>query len=266
MKVCQPQYQGRLESEIYVLSHLPLHRNIVKLVSAFAVVDPLHHLTATCRFSKNMALGRSVMVVEYLAGGDLLRHLAQLSRDHSAAFEIFAQVVDAVAHIHKHGLVHNDIKADNVLLSADGTPKLCDFGLACGIGQPRPGRGSSLILAPELFENDGHKAIGVPAIPSHDVWSLGVLLFAMLTDEFPWRRAVPEDQSFFALQGNKFKIHGLSRYESKAWLLMFPSSIYSSSSSCYAACSAHKILGFRSLMCRRISHGARGKRKDRYQQ
>jgi serine/threonine protein kinase len=130
-------------------------------------------------------------------------------------FDIFTQVVDAVAHLHKHGLTHNNIKANNVLLSQDGTPKLCDFGLACEIGQPMSGCGTSHYMAPELLTRDGDEAVGVLANPLHDVWSLGVLLFVMLTDRSPWHLAIPGDEFFFLLQANKFKVEGLDRYEQK---------------------------------------------------
>jgi serine/threonine protein kinase len=153
------------------------------------------------------------MVVEYLSGGDLCEHLTALSKDHTGALDLFFQVVEGVAHLHKHWFVHNDIKADNVLLSSDGIPKLCDFGLACKIGQPLSGCGTSLYMAPELFGQDGKK-VGVLASPLHDVWSLGVLLFVMLTDEFPWQLSAQQDRSLTAMQGNKSGAAvGLSQYE-----------------------------------------------------
>ncbi|MTV47257.1 protein kinase domain-containing protein, partial [Streptococcus pneumoniae] len=79
-----------------------------------------------------------------------------LSRDHTRAFAIFAQIVDAVAHLHNHGFVHNDIKADNILMSEDGVPKLCDFGLACKIGTPSKGAGTTKYMAPELVTDNSN--------------------------------------------------------------------------------------------------------------
>jgi serine/threonine protein kinase len=155
------------------------------------------------------------MVMECLPRGDLCEYLAMLTTDHARALDVFTQVVDAVAHLHSHGRTHNDIKADNVLLSQDGTPKLCDFGLACEIGQPMSGCGTSRYMAPELLTDDGEKIVGVLASPLHDVWSLGVLLFAMLTGRFPWRKAVTTDPCFFCIQGHQFKVEGIDQYEQK---------------------------------------------------
>jgi serine/threonine protein kinase len=156
------------------------------------------------------------MIIEYLPA-DLCDHMAAFSQDHARALDVFAQVVDAVVHLHKHGFVHEDIKPDNVLLTADGVPKLCDFGVACKIGQPLSGCGTSRYMAPELFTGDGKKAVGVLANPLHDVWSLGVMLYAMLTGRFPWNRAVPEDPAFFAMMMRSFKFEmvGLDQYEQK---------------------------------------------------
>ena len=156
----------------------------------------------SCRFKR--VNGGRIMVQEYLCGGDLCGQIQTLSQDHMRAFAIFAQIVDAVAHMHRHGFVHNDIKADNILVSKDGVPKLSDFGLSCKIGTPSSGAGTTKFMAPELVTVNNKKE-GVPVSPAHDVWSLGVLLFTLLTGRFPWRCAVPEDDNFFHLQGTRFE-------------------------------------------------------------
>ena len=155
------------------------------------------------------------MVQEYVSGGDLCVQLRALSRDHTRAFAIFAQIVDAVAHLHSHGFVHNDIKTDNILMTEDGVPKLCDFGLACKIGTPSKGAGTTKYMAPELVTVNTNK-VGVPANPAHDVWSLGVLLFSLLTGRFPWQCAVPEDEQFRYLIATRFeKLMCLGNFERK---------------------------------------------------
>jgi serine/threonine protein kinase len=153
------------------------------------------------------------MIIEYLPGGDMCHLMTSLSKDHNRAFDLFTQVLDAVAHVHRHGLIHNDIKADNVLLSADGTPKLCDFGLACKTGHPLPGSGTYRYMAPELLTKYGERIIGVHASPTHDMWSLGITLFAMLTDGFPWRRALVEDSTYIMMLKVEFEMSCLDRTE-----------------------------------------------------
>jgi serine/threonine-protein kinase len=194
------------------------------------------------------------MVMEYVPGGDLCEHLTALSNDHARALSLFSQVVDGLAHIHMHGIVHNDIKADNILLAADGTPKICDFGLACKIGHPLLGRGTSRYMAPELLTDDGDKIVGVPASPLHDVWSLGILLYAMLTDNLPWRRAVLGDQDFFAMQGNQLKVDGVDDFVQKVCLrpVRFYCWVLTSCSS-YVACF---VCSFRDFLLQRYGRAS----------
>ncbi|MEU4225061.1 serine/threonine-protein kinase [Nonomuraea sp. NPDC026600] len=79
---------------------------------------------------------------------------------------------------HARGLVHRDVTADNVLLTASG-PKLLDFGIAASPGDPDDDRGTPPYVAPEWL-------IGAPTHPAVDVYALGVLLFAMLTGRTPY--------------------------------------------------------------------------------
>ena len=177
------------------------------------------------------------MVQEYLSGGDLCAQLQALSHRNDRALAIFAQIVDAVAHVHSHGFVHNDIKADNILLTKDGVPKLSDFGLACTIGTPLDGAGTTKFMAPELLTDHGKKE-GVPADPSHDVWSLGVLLYTMLTGRFPWLRAVSTDEHFVFLQATRFEDVDVKVSERNVCRFIIMSSYYrlTPRCSCCVAC------------------------------
>ena len=216
------KHQADLDNEIRILQRLLPHPNIVKFISAFALPSSTSSSIITvCRFKRVNSGGHKIMVQEYIAGGDLCAQIQSLSQDHDRALAIFARVVDAVAHVHSHGFVHNDIKADNILMTMDGEPKLCDFGLACRIGAPLAGAGTMKYMAPELVSADS-KHVGVKADPAHDVWSLGVLLFAMLTGRLPWKRAVAEDKQFYRLQASKFDDSRIkSSHERKASVILF---------------------------------------------
>jgi len=97
------------------------------------------------------------------------------------AVRITTQVASARAHAHEHGLVHKDVKPENILL-ADGVAKLCDLGLVGEIGSTRPDGsivGTPAYIPPEVVR-------GEPADIRSDLYSLGAVLFFMLVGRPPF--------------------------------------------------------------------------------
>ncbi|MCW8141940.1 MAG: serine/threonine protein kinase, partial [Planctomycetota bacterium] len=127
--------------------------------------------------------GRPVLVQELVAGPTLDQAWRALPR--AARVELVRQVAHGVAHAHARGVVHRDLKAENVVLDEGGAPKVIDFGLATASDLERLTRTGALVgtptaMAPEqLGDRD---AIG----PWTDVWALGVLLHEALVDRPPF--------------------------------------------------------------------------------
>jgi hypothetical protein len=99
------------------------------------------------------------------------------------------QVVSAVAATHEKGCCHRDVKTENFVFGFDGQLKLVDFGLAFNSPLPPPGdvvAGSPAFMAPEMAFNvlnkEGRRSVGQPA----DVWSVGIVLFSLLTRHAPY--------------------------------------------------------------------------------
>jgi serine/threonine protein kinase len=122
--------------------------------------------------------------MDYCPGGQLYDLIVKNGKlaEPLAAF-LFHQVASGVAHCHAFGVAHRDLKPENILLGKSNCVKVSDFGL-CGLLSPDGGMrtfcGSPCYCAPEclnLVEYDGRLA---------DVWSLGVILFAMVTGSHPW--------------------------------------------------------------------------------
>ena len=130
--------------------------------------------------------GRTDLVMSFASGGNLGQHLKKNHVSESEARRIFSQLVDAVSYLHGKGIVHRDIKLENVLMDSDENAHLADFGAA------RVGTGSELLASMQgtpAYMARGGVGTAVQGPPA-DVWSLGVLLYNLLVNgEFPlWAR------------------------------------------------------------------------------
>ena len=129
--------------------------------------------------------GRQFIVFEYVDGRTLKECLdAEGRMPVRRALELAIQVADGLAFAHDHGLVHRDVKPQNVLLNGDGSAKVTDFGIARslevqGVTQSGTVLGTSSYIAPE-------QATGRDVEPATDVYSLGVVLFELLTGRVPF--------------------------------------------------------------------------------
>ncbi len=133
--------------------------------------------------------GRPYMALEYCPGGDLTTLTkAEQTRDANwfrKVADLMAKVADGVEAAHALGIVHRDLKPHNVFLTADGTPKVADFGLAKrGVGSDLTNTdavmGTPAYMSPEQA-GGGTKFVG----PEADVWALGVMLYELACGERP---------------------------------------------------------------------------------
>jgi tetratricopeptide (TPR) repeat protein len=138
--------------------------------------------------------GLPCLVLEYVPGGTLARELDGTPRPPRRAAETVEMLARAMHYAHGQGVVHRDLKPGNVLLAADGTPKVADFGLAKlvregGATITRTGDilGTTSYMAPE--QAGGPAPVG----PAADVYALGAILYEMLTGRPPFRAETAEE-------------------------------------------------------------------------
>src|SRR3954454_1244904 len=149
-------------------------------------VAQLSHPNIVTVIDRGEADGRQFIVFEYVDGANLK---ALVDRSGSMPIEtavsLAHQIARALAFAHEHGLVHRDVKPQNVLLNGDGRAKVTDFGIARSLdvkhGMTQTGTvlGTSDYIAPE-------QAQGQQVSAQTDVYSLGVVLYELLTGEVPF--------------------------------------------------------------------------------
>ena len=130
------------------------------------------------------------IVMEFVNGPnlkDLIRRQGPFSVD-GAAF-ILRQVADALDAAHRHGLVHRDVKPQNILVDENGHAKVVDFGIAKGLSDSNlteagTGMGTVHYVSPE-------QARGERATPASDIYSTGIVLYEMLTKQLPFDADTP---------------------------------------------------------------------------
>ncbi|XP_065366663.1 uncharacterized protein Sik3 isoform X2 [Calliphora vicina] len=157
---------------------------LAKTYREISILKKLRHRHITRLYEVMQSETMIYLVTEYASNGEIFDHLVENGRmKEPEAARVFTQLVSAVDYCHSKGVVHRDLKAENVLLDKDMNIKLADFGFSNRYEEGyflRTWCGSPPYAAPEVFqglEYDGPKA---------DIWSLGVVLYALVCGALPF--------------------------------------------------------------------------------
>lgn len=154
-----------IQREIEITSSLR-HPNIIRFHEVFESRDKI------------------VIVMEYASRGELYDYIHERRRlPETEARDIFRQITSAVHYCHKNGVVHRDLKLENILLDQDLNVKLADFGLSSHFQRGtllQTYCGSPLYAAPEIVKGLPYQG------PEVDCWALGVLLYALVYSSMPF--------------------------------------------------------------------------------
>jgi WD40 repeat protein len=158
--------------------------------------------------------GQPFFSMKLVEGGSLAQRLPGLAADARAGASLLAVVARAVHYAHQRGLLHRDLKPGNILLDAQGSPHVSDFGLAKRLG-PKPAEasltaqglivGTPNYMAPEQAASRG----GVST--ATDVYSLGAILYELLTGRPPFGAETPLDTLRHLLEEDPVPPRGLNR-------------------------------------------------------
>ena len=165
--------------EIKVLCKLR-HRSVIRLSGWFENRDMIY------------------IVLQHIPGRDLAKYFRKKLPTRQNLFVIMKQIISSVCYCHYKGIIHRDIKLENILIDNNMKIKLTDFGL-CGIKESDDDYfynrvGTARYTAPELLIDDGYNE-------SVDVWGIGVVFFMLLTGEYPFTGS--ERKSIFSRIINK---------------------------------------------------------------
>lgn len=177
--------KSRFEQEIRIHQRIH-HPNIVQLIDVFK--DSLNYY----------------IILELCTQGELFSSILchrKLREDEASQY--FNQVLLAVAYIHNLGIAHRDLKPENILISDNRLIKLCDFGLSKLFERNErttsTSCGSPCYASPEVISGGSYDAF------LSDIWSLGVILYSMVTGQLPWTKR-NRLQLFHQIQKGKYVI------------------------------------------------------------
>ncbi len=177
---------GRYVALKVISQELSQSENIMKRFEVEAIAQArLNHENIISIYSYKVVEGTHFIVMEYVEGKslkDLLREEGYL--DIKKALEIFIGILSAIDYAHKKGVIHRDIKPSNIIVPPDGIPKIGDFGIAKVKGIEGLTREGSVLGTPVYSSPE--QISGGKITYKTDIYSLGVLLYEMLTGSPPF--------------------------------------------------------------------------------
>ncbi|XP_033738884.1 serine/threonine-protein kinase NIM1-like [Pecten maximus] len=186
---------------IKILDKTKLDQKTQRLLSReISSMEKLHHPNIIRLYEVLETLAKLHIVMEYAGGGELFTKISNEGKmPEQEAKHIFAQVIAGVEHMHKHNIIHRDLKAENIFYNGPKSVKIGDFGFSTisKVDQTlNTFCGSPPYAAPELFKDESYGGVYV------DIWALGIMLYFMITGVMPFRADTVAKLKKCILEGN----------------------------------------------------------------
>lgn len=173
---------------------LPGHALSPRMVESFlveaATVARFQHPHLVQIFDIGKHNGQPFLSLELLEGGNLTQSLAGTPQPPAEAAALLETLARTVDYAHQKGVVHRDLKPSNILLSAEGVPKIADFGLAKHLDEDRnQAQDKKIVGTPSYMAPEQAWGKNEQVGPAADIYALGVILYEMLTGRPPFKGA-----------------------------------------------------------------------------
>ena len=157
--------------------------------------------------------GRPYIVMEFIRGEPLFEYCEQQSLDANARLRQLMRLCRIVAHCHRRGVIHGDIKSNNVLIDTDGEVRLLDFGIAELLGSPGQGNTEEPeSSAMTLSACSPEQAMGESITTESDIYQLGLLIYQLLSGTSPHRVDADSAPSSWASQVASLQLPSLDQH------------------------------------------------------
>eukprot|EP00826_Nyctotherus_ovalis_P026843 TRINITY_DN2093_c0_g1_i1.p1 TRINITY_DN2093_c0_g1~~TRINITY_DN2093_c0_g1_i1.p1 ORF type:complete len:720 (-),score=227.83 TRINITY_DN2093_c0_g1_i1:141-2300(-) len=184
-------------------THLSNKTSREKVMKEFSILKALRHQNIIRLYESFETDKHILIVMELCAGGDVLSYIKRHRKvKEEVAKRILKELVTGLGYCHSRGVLHRDIKLENILFNHVGELKICDFGVSRSIarGERIMERcGTPAYIAPEIVKGEGYQDFAA------DIWSAGVVLYSILYGTLPFKANNINDLNRLILRG-KYKV------------------------------------------------------------
>ncbi|OGQ33756.1 MAG: hypothetical protein A3F16_00335 [Deltaproteobacteria bacterium RIFCSPHIGHO2_12_FULL_43_9] len=165
-------------------------KSLKRLVDESSLISRLKHNSIVEVLEVDSSENSAYLAMEYVSGGTLTEFIkgGEILYPEIAAI-LMLEILEGVEHAHRNGVIHRDLKPDNIMLTHEGNVKIADFGLAKIIDRERLTQTGAIIGSPTYMSPE--QALGHQLDEKSDLFSLGVILYELTTGKLPFAAENP---------------------------------------------------------------------------